>query len=201
MCHISSWQQPLSLLVKSFCVVKEIKTFWAAAANNGQTTAAKMDSERRFVFEWIYQNCKFPIVVFQIQMQLVFCSVFPENTLFLWVPHIGVTKVYISTVIRVFSVCTLVHKTTAKAKIKTSRWRDQFICMSPHYPSATPSIYFVLVKCTFMLAFANCSFYLTERLIAGTCSSGHGAHQRQNESQQRSIDYSGISSSRARLPL
>lgn len=73
---------------------------------------------------------------------------------------------------------------------------DWFLHMSPphHHTSSTRSICFVLLKCTFMLAFANCSFYLTQRLIAGTCSSGHGAHQRQNDSQQHSVDYSGISS-------
>lgn len=87
-------------------------------------------------------------------------------------------------------------------KTKSKPWKRciGFLCMSPTYASAH-SICFVLLKCTFMLAFANCSFYLTQRLIAGTCLSGHGAHQRQNESQQRSVHYSGISSRCARLPL
>lgn len=177
----------LHQLVKRLRVGKE--TFWGSSSKQWSSLSPKFT--------------KTPNILLSHSNSTVFCSIAPLILYFLF--HF-LTMIYcictlLSYHFQFHSYCTLFHKATTKAWIKTSGWIDWFIHMSPLYSFSTPSIYFVLVKCTFMLAFANCSFYLTERLIAGTCSSGHGAHQKQNESQQRSIDYSGISSSAARLPL
>lgn len=84
--------------------------------------------------------------------------------------------------------------------VKTARWnpRDGLIGFR-----APPSLWhlglFSSAEVLPQSGFANCTFYLTQHLIAGTCSSGHRAHQRQNKFQQWHKDYSGISKHSAEL--
>lgn len=66
-------------------------------------------------------------------------------------------------------------------KNKIFWWTDFFL---PKPLSFLPCFLLVFTTVHHHACHANCSFYLMQCLIAGTCSSGHGADQRQNQPQQ-----------------